>query len=297
MKIAIFGSCVSRDLVEFMPNSEVAVYIARQSVTSHLSPHGTDNADLDSLSSQFQLRMVRGDLSGNGIASICEQASDIDLVLVDLIDERRGYWLFPDGTTMTNSLEAESCGATAEAEKYGARLVRFGSDEHFDRWQRGFDKLVWALKKSGIWARTIFVDMEWAAAVEGARHPNNLQLAKVGRLIRKNRRRIKKLLREKPRKLLTSSERETLLRIGPTDAEVFADRARDANAEYVRYRMFAQKQLAYSVTRQSHQSRINRNHKWGPQPFHFRDEDYVSVVERIEMYLNSSGIGGGSSKV
>lgn len=297
MKVAIFGSCVSRDLVEYMPNTEVAVYVARQSVTSHLSPHGTDNVDLDSLSSQFQLRMVRGDLSGNGIASICEQASDIDLVLIDLTDERRGYWLFPDGTRMTNSLEAESCGATAEAEKHGARLVQFGSDEHFDQWRRGFDELVWALKQSGIWARTILVDMEWAAAFDGARHPNNLQLAKIGRLVRKNQRRFKKLLRESPRKLLSSSERKTLLRIRPTDAEVFADRAREANAKFVRYRMFAKEQLAHSVTRQSYQSRINRNHKWGPQPFHFRDEDYVSVVDRIDMYLTPKRRGSGRSKI
>ena len=32
----------------------------------------------------------------------------IDVVLLDLVDERRGFWKFPDGTTMTNSIEVES---------------------------------------------------------------------------------------------------------------------------------------------------------------------------------------------
>src|SRR5699024_11222146 len=265
-----------------------------QSVTSHLSPHGIDNVDLSQLSSQFQLRMVEGDLSGNGIRCIYDHSTELDLVLIDLVDERRGYWLFQDGTTMTNSLEAESAGATAIAENHGARLVRFGSDQHFDSWQRGFEKLVCALKETGLWARTIFVDMEWAAAFDGARHPTNLQLTKAGRMLRKNKRRLKKLMHESPKRLLFSSERKELLQVRPTDAELFADRAQKANVNFLRYRLFAQELLACSVTRQSWQSRINRSHKWGPQPFHFRDEDYQSVAESINRYLDHEG--GGSRR-
>ena len=42
MKIAIFGSCVSRDTAEFMPDAEVVAYVARHSVTSLETPHGTE---------------------------------------------------------------------------------------------------------------------------------------------------------------------------------------------------------------------------------------------------------------
>ena len=104
MKIAIFGSCVSRDTAEFIPDSDVVAYVARQSVASLDAPHGTQGIDLSELSSAFQKRMVTSDLKGNGVARIVKHADDLDLVLVDLVDERRGYWLFPDGTSMTNSL-------------------------------------------------------------------------------------------------------------------------------------------------------------------------------------------------
>src|SRR5699024_12045615 len=82
-------------------------------------------------SSAFQKRMVTSDLKGNGVARIVKHADDLDLVLVDLVDERRGYWLFPDGTSMTNSLEVESCGAARYARRSRARLVEFGSVEPF----------------------------------------------------------------------------------------------------------------------------------------------------------------------
>src|SRR5699024_2309999 len=125
MKIAIFGSCVSRDTCEFLPDAEVVAYVARHSVTSLESPHGTSGVDLSELTSTFQKRMVTSDLRGNGVERIVKHARDLDLVLIDLVDERRGYWLFPNGTTMTNSLEIESCGAARDARRAGARLVEF----------------------------------------------------------------------------------------------------------------------------------------------------------------------------
>ena len=66
MKVAIFGSCVSRDSVEFMPEAEVVAYVARHSVTSLEAPHGTAGVDLSELTSAFQERMVTNDLHGSG---------------------------------------------------------------------------------------------------------------------------------------------------------------------------------------------------------------------------------------
>src|SRR5699024_3901603 len=170
MKIAIFGSCVSRDTAEFIPNSEVVAYVARHAVTSLDAPHGDKGPDLSELSSAFQKRMVKSDLKGNGVARIVKHAKDLDLVLIDLVDERRGYWLFPDGSTMTNSLEVASCGAARYARRDGARLVEFGTDEHFERWKTGFEKLIEGLSTAELRDRTILLDIEWAGAVEGVQH-------------------------------------------------------------------------------------------------------------------------------
>ena len=289
MKIAIFGSCVSRDTAEFMPEAEVLAYVARHSVTSLESPHGTAGIDLSDLNSAFQKRMVTNDLHGSGLERIVNNASDLDVVLLDLVDERRGFWQFPDGTTMTNSIEVESCGAAREARRSGARLIEFGSEEHFVRWKSGFVQLVDGLRDAGLWEKTILLDIEWAGAVDGAQHPQSDSLAKLGR----SWRRLQRGSREASRRLTRGqgiAEALTSLRdVRPTEAEEYADRAAAANADYVRYRRFAMTMVKSTVTRSSSQVRISRDHKWGPQPFHYRDEDYRSIVQSVRDLVEKRG--------
>ena len=251
MKIAIFGSCVSRDTAEFLPEAEVVAYVARHSVTSLESPHGTAGIDLSDLNSAFQKRMVTNDLDGSGLERIVNNASDLDVVLLDLVDERRGFWQFPDGTTMTNSIEVESCGAAREARRSGARLIEFGSEEHFVRWKSGFVQLVDGLRDAGLWEKTILLDIEWAGAVDGAQHPQSDSLAKLGR----SWRRLQRGSREASRRLTRGqgiAEALTSLRdVRPTEAEEYADRAAAANADYVRYRRFAMTMVKSTVARSS----------------------------------------------
>ena len=289
MKVAIFGSCVSRDSVEFMPEAEVVTYVARHSVTSLESPHGAEGMDLSELTSAFQERMVTNDLHGSGLERIVHTASDLDVVLLDLVDERRGFWQFSDGTTMTNSIEVESCGAARAARRGGARLVEFGTDEHFKAWKSGYIKLIDGLKGAGLWEKTILLDIEWAGAVDGAQHPQNDSLAKLGR----NWRRLQRGSREANRRLTRgegiAEALSSLRNVRPTEAEEYADRAVAANAEFVRYRRFAQSMVKSTVTRASSQVRINRDHKWGPQPFHYRDEDYRSIVHSVRDLVERRG--------
>ena len=289
MKIAIFGSCVSRDTAEFLPEAEVVAYVARHSVTSLESPHGTAGIDLSDLNSAFQKRMVTNDLDGSGLERIVNNASDLDVVLLDLVDERRGFWQFPDGTTMTNSIEVESCGAAREARRSGARLIEFGSEEHFVRWKSGFVQLVDGLRDAGLWEKTILLDIEWAGAVDGAQHPQSDSLAKLGR----SWRRLQRGSREASRRLIRGqgiAEALTSLRdVRPTEAEEYADRAAAANADYVQYRRFAMTMVELTVARSSSQLRISRDHKWGPQPFHYRDEDYRSIVQSVRDLVEKRG--------
>jgi hypothetical protein len=289
MKIAIFGSCVSRDTAEFIPDSDVVAYVARQSVASLDAPHGTQGIDLSELSSAFQKRMVTSDLKGNGVARIVKHADDLDLVLVDLVDERRGYWLFPDGTSMTNSLEIESCGAARYARRSGARLVEFGSDEHFLAWKIGFERLIDELKEAGLWERTILLDIEWAGAVDGAQHPQQDYIARLGRMWRKLQRGTREAGRGLSKGRGVGEALSSLWSVKPTEAEEYADRAAAANADYIRYREWAQSLAASSVVRSSKEVRIDRDHKWGPQPFHYRNADYRSIVDGILNQMKGNG--------
>ena len=289
MKIAIFGSCVSRDTAEFMPEAEVVTYVARHSVTSLVSPHGTAGIDLSDLTSAFQKRMVTSDLKGSGLERIAKNAEDLDVVLLDLVDERRGFWCFPDGTTMTNSLEIESCGAARTARRSGARLVEFGTDEHFDQWKSGVITLIEGLKDAELWDKTILLDIEWAGALDGAQHPQNDGFARVGRQWRRLQRGSREAGRELSRGRGLSEAWQSLRNIKPTEAEEYADRALSANADYIRYRGEARSLTASSVVRESRELRIGRDHKWGPQPFHFRQADYESIVESIRQQVKKSG--------
>lgn len=289
MKIAIFGSCVSRDTAEFMPEAEVVAYVARHSVTSLESPHGTNGIDLSDLTSAFQKRMVTSDLKGTGLERIVKNAKDHDVVLLDLVDERRGFWKFPDGSTMTNSLEIESSGAARTARREGARLVEFGTDEHFARWRAGFAKLINELNAAGLCEKTILLDIEWAGAIDGAQHPQNDGFASLGRRWRRLQRGSREAGRDLSRGRGLAEAWQSLRNIKPTEAEEYADRAFSANSDYIRYRREARSLTASAVVRESRELRIDRNHKWGPQPFHFRHADYESIVESIRQQVKKNG--------
>ena len=88
----------------------------------------------------------------------------------------------------------------------------------------------------------------------------------------------------------------SLRNVRPTEAEEYADRAVAANADFVRYRRFAQSMVKSTVTRASSQVRINRDHKWGPQPFHYRDEDYRSIVQSVRDLVDEWGTSSTNAK-
>lgn len=289
MNIAIYGSCVSRDTCEFMDEAKVLAYVARHSVTSLRTSHGEDNIDLEELTSPFQKRMVTSDLRGNGTARIAERAGELDLVLIDLVDERRGFWRFSDGTTMTNSLEIEACGAASAAKEDGAQLIEFGTNEHFEAWSQGFSTLVEGLQAAELLEKTIMLDIEWACAVDGAQHPQSNRIAKMGRRWRRLQRGARDAKRALSYRRSVRDAWASFTDVKPTEAESFADRAFAANREYVRYRNEARSRMQYVIGRSSDEVRIGRDHKWGPQPFHYRDSDYRSIVDDIRAKVKEIG--------
>src|SRR5699024_2522029 len=256
---AIFGSCVSRDTCEFMADSSVVAYVARHSVTSLDTPHGTGDFDLSGLTSQFQKRMVSSDLKGDGLARILETEKKVDLILLDLGDERRGFCLVPDGSTITNSIDAVSWGAAREARRSGARLIEYGTAEHFERWETGFKILIDGLQKAELLNRAILLDIEWAAAIDGAQHPQNDGVSRLGRRWRKLQRGAREAARGFSKGQGVAEAITSFRNVRPTEAEEYADRATTANADYIRYRNVAQKLVPTIIKRTSDQLRINRD--------------------------------------
>lgn len=87
MKVAIFGSCVTRDLFEDVAlRPTVASYAARSSVISAVAPVLKIDEELVVLGSDWQRRCVLADFQKTFFASL--RASRADWLVIDLIDER-----------------------------------------------------------------------------------------------------------------------------------------------------------------------------------------------------------------
>lgn len=87
-KVNIFGSCVTRDLLEYDRKKifSIGEYIARQSVISFLSVPINLNEQNIQLESDFQKKQLISDLSKNGFQRL--KNSSGDLLIIDLIEER-----------------------------------------------------------------------------------------------------------------------------------------------------------------------------------------------------------------
>ena len=105
--------------------------------------------------------MVRGDLAGDLYRRIESVGDDIDLVLIDLVDERSGVVDFGDGTYATKL--SEFWGSGGREASNGASQIPFGSDEHFALWRDGASRLVNALRQGGLLHRATVIRTDWAS--------------------------------------------------------------------------------------------------------------------------------------
>lgn len=112
--VSIWGSCVSRDVLEFQEKDrhvlQLKTYIARQSLVSAVSKPITVPAEIR-LSSAFQRRMVQYDLEKNGFQLL--QSDGSQYLILDLIDERFDL-IAVDGSYATLSNEAITSGIWGE---------------------------------------------------------------------------------------------------------------------------------------------------------------------------------------
>lgn len=158
-RILVYGSCVSRDTLEYMPKPVTIVkYIARQSLISNGNQAAPSAATVPTLDSSFQRRVTDDDRLGNAVMSIASLAGETDLLLIDFTDERGGVYHLGGGTFMTRSVERVAHGAdTAFSDR-----IAFGTPEHLVLWTGAFQRLVATLRASGLLSRTIALALPWA---------------------------------------------------------------------------------------------------------------------------------------
>lgn len=169
-RVFIAGSCVSRDTFNALPQDGYALidYVARQSLISAARPPIAYPLDLSAIASRFQQRMVQGAMSGSLYESLGRHASDTDLVLVDLTDERAGVFEMPDGSYFTRSIELDGAGMTPQISDASTRYLRFGTDEHFEVFGWAAQTLRAELDRLQLTDRTLVLAPNWAEyAIDG----------------------------------------------------------------------------------------------------------------------------------
>ncbi|PRB72689.1 hypothetical protein CQ011_03350 [Arthrobacter sp. MYb213] len=123
------------------------------------------------LDSNFQNRMLTGDLDSNLLKSLREHADDIDLLLVDLTDERLGVHKLPDNSFVTSSVElSRSEWLNAVSPKPGR--IEIGTERHTSFWENAALKFYNYLENLGLSEKTLVINTPWAAtSVEGTEVP------------------------------------------------------------------------------------------------------------------------------
>lgn len=279
-RIDVWGSCVGRDTLEFMSEFTVGAYVARQSAIVALSPATDAPVPLGVLESSFQRRMLEGDIGANASARI--EGSNAVCVLVDLVDERRGVWKFPDATYLTNSVEASRTGIDDWAPKMGARLIEFGTDEHFELWKQGFTLVTRRIMKTR--KPIVLLDIAWAGVFEGQPAPKGL-LSLLSRATRRAQKIGSQLLRTTKRERSLIAGVAGVGSIPPSVGDLHVTTARDANAKYRRYIVEAEDRTDIAVQRSADDVRMNRAHKWGVAPFHYSDNDYRNIRDSLQRLI------------
>lgn len=163
--LMIYGSCVSRDAFEELgPDYSLLGYIARQSMISALSPP-TDLLDGEALGSAFQNRSLVGDIKSNLLQNLRRHADDIDLLVIDLTDERLGVIRLPDATYVTHSSELVASGRldTVSGRK---SFIDAATEAHWTLWEMSANRLFGALTSMGLREKTLVLNTPWAEVTE-----------------------------------------------------------------------------------------------------------------------------------
>lgn len=164
VRFLVYGSCVSRDLVEYGLGGRrsVAYYSARQSVISAFSRPAPSEVvpPHDAPLSPFQRRMVEDDLRSalpDRMRTAAE--SGVQHLLWDLVDERLGVYILADGSVVTRSIDLIACGLD-DALRAEARQVEFGSTEHLRIWRDAVVGMRDLTTELGI--TVVALDIPWA---------------------------------------------------------------------------------------------------------------------------------------
>ncbi|MGC0144711.1 DUF6270 domain-containing protein [Pseudactinotalea sp. Z1732] len=161
----LYGSCVSRDMYEYLRSDYMLKeYTARQSLISAAAP-SLDLTEVPGLESAFQRRMVVSDFASSMRTTLPQQATDIDLLVLDLVDERLGVVRLGGGVYVTRSQELLDSKLLQHFPD-ASPMIPFGSNEHFALWLPAASAFIGLLRQTGLIERTLLIEATFASRTD-----------------------------------------------------------------------------------------------------------------------------------
>lgn len=159
--LMIYGSCVSRDAFPLLGSDfKLLSYVARQSMISAISKP-TMLLEGDELDSAFQNRSLAGDIKSNMLQLLRRHSADLDVLVVDLTDERLGVIQLPDGNYVTRSQELASSGRLSRVQGR-MRTIDVLTERHWTLWENAATRLFNAVADLGLREKTVVLNTPWA---------------------------------------------------------------------------------------------------------------------------------------
>ncbi len=137
-RVAIIGSCVTRDIIQLIKPSELSCF-ARTSFISLVEAPVAIESDLVDIEGAFEKRMVLSDFDKRAILELKEFKPDA--LIIDFIDERFGIVQIKDSKVTNSSLLVKS-GALEGFEHYGI----IARNHAHEMWYAACDKMVEVFK-------------------------------------------------------------------------------------------------------------------------------------------------------
>ena len=164
-RLLIFGSCVSRDILNHQQDKTRVVlvdYYARCSLASLGARPIEMPSAVENISSRFQKRMVERDIRKDFLNDLA--GLQFDVFLLDLVDERLNLYVEPEGRVCTLSSELVSSGFRVDSHE-GSKYLS-GSEEFWRLWEAGWVILVNKLRGLGVLDRLLVNQVFWSSRTE-----------------------------------------------------------------------------------------------------------------------------------
>lgn len=150
----LFGSCVSRDAIDsgiVAGTIQLDHIFSRSSIASLVGTPCVDEAMISRIKSNFQRKVVRADMDKSFLSVLSDlKDDDVDILLIDLMEERFSLIEMLDGQIITLSDEFKE---HANPQMKG-RHVESGSQMYYHLWHLGWERI-----------KEILIEKNWLSKV------------------------------------------------------------------------------------------------------------------------------------